>query len=71
VWVQLYAVDTPTLDLAFTLAGAGGVRVQLEERLYHLPDLAEMEIAPRPAWMMPSPTFVTDSSLVRTSFVLP
>ncbi len=71
LWVELYGIETTTIDLEFTLVGSGSVRVQIEERFYQLPDLAEVEIAPRPTWMMPSPTFVTDSSLVRTNFVLP
>jgi hypothetical protein len=71
VWIELYAVETTTIDLELTLAGAGSLRVLLEERLYRLPDLQGFEITPRPRWMMPSPTFVTDSSLIRTSFVLP
>lgn len=71
LWVELYGNEAPTLDLEVALVGEGELRVQVEERLYALPELAGMKIAPRPAWMMPSPTFVTDSTLIRTDFVVP
>lgn len=71
LWVELYGLDTTVVDLTIAVAGEGKVRLWVEERYYSLPTLAEMEIAPRPATMMPSPTFVTDSSLVRTSFEVP
>jgi hypothetical protein len=71
LWVELYGLDATAVNLSITLAGEGEVRLWVEERYYSLPVLAEMEIAPRPATMMPSPTFVTDSSLVRTRFTVP
>lgn len=71
VWLEFYGVDTDIMDLELTIAGSGDVGLWVEERRFGLPDMADGPIRPRPDWMMPSPTFISDSSLIRTSFVLP
>ena len=69
VWLELYGIESSSIELELTLAGEGALSLWLEERLFSLPDF---DGAPaRPADMMPSPTFISDSSLLRTSFTLP
>lgn len=70
LWIEIHGFPGRSIDLALTVRGTGRVELGIEERTYRLPELDGVEIAPRPAWMMPSPTFVTDSTLVRHTVVL-
>jgi hypothetical protein len=68
LWIDLFGFTGEDVELALTIRGEGGVRLRVEERIYRLPELDGLIITPRPAWMMPSPTFVTDTTLLRHHF---
>lgn len=69
--IELFGFSEEAIQLELRIRGEGEVVFWVEDRLYTLPTLAEMEIAPRPAWMMPSQGFVSDSTLLRRSVTLP
>ncbi len=71
LWIEIYGLTGEEIALDLALRGEGGVTLMMEERLFSLPELADMPITPRPDWMMPSPTFVSDMTLARYTFTLP
>lgn len=69
-WTQVFGLSHKPLALILAVRGEGAVTITVEERIYALPDLPGITITPRPDWMIPSPTFVTDTSLIRRTFVV-
>ena len=67
--VQAAAGEGVLVEL--TLRDASSVTVELEDRSYALPEADGMVIEPRPTWMMPSPTFVSDATIVRRTVTIP
>jgi hypothetical protein len=71
LWIDLFGFGEGVVELELRVQGEGEVLLWIEDRLYSLPELAGIEITPRPAWMMPSPSFVSDATLLRSSLTLP
>ena len=69
--LSFYAVAGDGVALTLTLAEPASVTVAMEDHTYALPTIDELTIQPRPAWMMPSPTFVSDATLVRRTVTIP
>ncbi len=53
------------LVLEIVLNESAGLEIFLEDHSYKLPRIEGFEIQQRPEWMMPSPTFISDSTIVR------
>ncbi len=58
--IGLHAAGSQGLTLDLSLRGGGDLTLTIGEHLYSLPQLPGLTIQPRPDWMMPSPTFITD-----------
>ncbi len=73
VMMDFHAVidDGEGIEVALTLDGDAPVSVFLEDHTYALPEIEGMDARPRPDWMMPSPTFVSDATLIRRTVTLP
>ncbi|MEZ4736454.1 MAG: hypothetical protein R3E79_55920 [Caldilineaceae bacterium] len=66
-----YSVAGEGVVLTLTQREPAPVTVLMEDHTYALPVLEGMSIQPRPAWMMPSPTFVSDATLIRQTVTIP
>ncbi|MEZ4862785.1 MAG: M28 family peptidase [Caldilineaceae bacterium] len=66
-----YSVAGDGVTVALTQQEAAPITVMLEDHTYALPAIEGMSIQPRPAWMMPSPTFVSDATLIRQTVTIP
>ncbi|MEZ4712953.1 MAG: M28 family peptidase [Caldilineaceae bacterium] len=66
-----YTVAGEGVVVTLTQPESAPVTVMLEDHTYALPTIEGMTIQPRPAWMMPSPTFVSDATLVRQTVTIP
>lgn len=73
VMMDFHAVidDGEGIEVALTLDGDAPVSVFLEDHVYALPEVEGMDARPRPDWMMPSPTFVSDATLIRRTVTMP
>jgi hypothetical protein len=67
----LHAVAGDGIEVTLAMAEGATLTLQLEDHVYRLPEVEGLEVRPRPAWMMPSPTFVSDATLVRRTVTLP
>lgn len=70
IWVMVQGMSGEPIQLELALQRDGAVSMMVEERTLALPTPAGMTIAPRPAWMMPSPTFVTDMTIARYHYTV-
>jgi hypothetical protein len=68
---SIYAAAGEGLEMSLTLAEAAPVTVLLEDHAYGLPEIDNMSIQPRPDWMIPSPTFISDATVVQQTVTLP
>jgi len=58
------------VELNILLESSAPLEVYLEDHRYSLPQIEGFEVTPRPDWMMPSPTFVSDATLARHTIVI-
>ena len=58
------------VELNILLESSAPLEVYLEDHRYSLPQIEGFEVTPRPDWMMPSPTFVSDATIVRHTIVI-
>ncbi|MFO7730155.1 MAG: M28 family peptidase, partial [Spirochaetia bacterium] len=58
------------VELNIILASPAPLEIYLEDHRYSLPQIEGFEVTPRPDWMMPSPTFVSDATLARHTIVI-
>lgn len=71
LFATIQAAAGDGLEVGLTLRDASSVTVELEDRSYSLPEIDGMAIEPRQSWMMPSPTFVSDATIVRRTVTIP
>ena len=71
LFAPIQAAAGEGVQVELTLRDASSVTVELEDRSYALPEADGMAIEPRPTWMMPSPTFVSDATIVRRTVTIP
>ena len=58
------------VELNIILESEAALEVYLEDHRYSLPQIEGFDISPRPDWMMPSPTFVSDATIARRTLVV-
>jgi len=58
------------IELNILLASPAPLEIYLEDHRYSLPEIKGFEVSPRPDWMMPSPTFVSDATIVRRTLIV-
>jgi hypothetical protein len=59
-----------SVELNILLESPAPLEVYLEDHRYSLPQIEGFEVTPRPDWMMPSPTFVSDATIARHTIVI-
>ncbi|MCK7511312.1 MAG: hypothetical protein MZV70_49485 [Desulfobacterales bacterium] len=69
--IGLHAVAGEGFEIQLVIRGGGKVTLNIEEHVYSLPEIPGLTIRPRPDWMLPSPTFVSDATILRTTAVIP
>jgi hypothetical protein len=67
----LHAIAGEGVEVHLVIRGEGAVTLSVEEHVYALPEIPGLTIQPRPEWMMPSPTFVSDATILRSTITLP
>jgi len=67
----IHAAADDGLEVTLTLQDSSPVTLLLEDHSYSLPDIDGIAIRPRLAWMMPSPTFISDATVVRRTVTIP
>lgn len=67
----LHAITGEGLEMNLVIRGEGTVTLNIEEHIYSLPEMPGLTIRPRPDWMLPSPTFVSDATILRHTVTLP
>lgn len=71
LFATIQAAAGDGLDVELTLREGASVTVELEDRSYTLPDFDGLSVQARPARMMPSPTFISDATIVRNTITIP
>jgi hypothetical protein len=70
LWLQYIALPARGIEVEFTVATSGIFTVGIEDWSQGLPTLPGMAIEPRPLDMMPAAYDLTDTTLVRKSYLV-
>jgi hypothetical protein len=67
----LHTIPGEGLELGLVVQRKGIVTLDIEEHVYSLPEIPGLTIRPRPDWMLPSPTILSDATILRHTFTIP
>jgi hypothetical protein len=70
LFLSMYAVAGDGLVVSLTLSEAVSVTLLLENHVYRLPEMKDLEFQPCPAWMVPSPTLISDATVIRHTIII-